>query len=158
MDDLTLREATPEDIPALVQVIHAAFEEYRGILEPPSGAHSETAERIRAQLTSARAIMALGNQAIVGCVIFRPENDYVYLGRLAVLPQYRQRSIGSKLVARVEDQTRSLGLSRVRLGVRVALTANQEFFKRLGYRVVSYGSHAGYDKPTFVNLEKDIAQ
>ncbi len=158
MEGVLLREAKEEDVPALMAVIHAAFEEYRGRLDPPSGAHTETLETLRQKMHTSRAALAMINQEIIGCVFYQPTSDHVYLGRLAVLPPYRRQRVGRKLIAWVETQTRSLGHTRVRLGVRIALSDNQAYFEHLGYRVLNYGSHVGYIEPTYVNLEKDISR
>ena len=158
MIQVSLREATAEDVPALVAVIHAGFEEYRGRLDPSSGAHGESEETIRQKLTVARAVLASVNQQVVGCVFYEPKGDHVYLGRLAVLPAYRRQGIARELIAWVERQALSLGYTRVRLGVRVALPGNRAYFERLGYRVLNYGTHAGYAEPTYVNLEKEVTQ
>jgi ribosomal protein S18 acetylase RimI-like enzyme len=157
MDQVSLRQAAAQDIPALVTVIHAGFEEYRGRLDPPSGAHDESEETVRQKLTVAHAVLASVNRQVVGCTFYELKNDYVYLGRLAVLPAHRRQGIARQLVAWVETQTRSIGYARVRLSVRVALTGNRAYFERLGYHVLDYGSHAGYAGPTYVNLEKDIS-
>ena len=157
LDKILLREATAEDAPALAAVIQAAFEEYRGRLDPPSGAHAESVQSIRQKLTTARAVVASVNQDIVGCAFYEPEADYFYLGRVAVLPQYRLQGIGRKLIALVETQARSLGFARVRLAVRVVLTDNRAWYERLGYRLHIYGTHAGYSEPTYLNLEKNVA-
>jgi ribosomal protein S18 acetylase RimI-like enzyme len=157
MDQASLRQAAVQDIPTLLAVTHASFEEYRDRLDPPSGAHSETEETIRQKLTVGHAVLASVNQKIVGCAFYQPAGDHVYLGRLAVLPEYRRRGIGRQLLAWVETQTRSLGYRRVRLSVRVALSGNRAYYERLGYRVISYGTHAGHTAPTFVNLEKEIS-
>ncbi|MBI5028915.1 MAG: GNAT family N-acetyltransferase [Chloroflexi bacterium] len=156
MATIFLREATEHDIPEIVRVIQAGFEQYRGRLDPPSGAHNETIETIRAKLNRGHAALAMADQQIVGCVLYEPEDDHIYLGRLAVLPAYRQSGIGSKLIAYVESQTRKLGYARVRLGVRLVLKENQAYFHNLGYRVVSYEIHPGYVEPTCANLEKDV--
>ena len=44
---IELREATTADLPTLLVLVHKAFEEYRGRLDPPSGAHDETLETPR---------------------------------------------------------------------------------------------------------------
>ncbi|MBI5301397.1 MAG: GNAT family N-acetyltransferase [Chloroflexi bacterium] len=158
MQDIYIREATEEDIPGLVTVIHAAFEEYRGFLDPPSGAHDETIETVQRKLMSARAGVALVNQQIVGCVICEPRADHLYLGRLAVLPSHRRYGIGQMLIAWVEAHARDLGYARVRLAVRLALQDNLTYFQYLGYRVLDHANHPGYSQPTFANLEKDLGQ
>jgi predicted N-acetyltransferase YhbS len=157
MEGIILREGTAEDAPALSSVIQSAFEEYRGRLDPPSGAHDESLQAIRLKMTIARAVVASVDGDIVGCAFYEPESDHIYLGRLAVLTQYRRRGIGQKLVAWVEAQARMLGYTRVRLGVRVVLTGNRAFFERRGYRLHGSGRHVGHTEPTYWTLEKVIA-
>jgi predicted N-acetyltransferase YhbS len=154
MSEITLREATNADLPALVAVLKAAFEEYRGQLDPPSGAHAETSAKLREVLRTARAVLALAGDEIVGCVFYTPLGDHVDLFRLAVLPAYRRRGIGRLLIAYVEARVRELGLLRVQLGVRVALPGNRAYYERQGYRFIEARTHAGYVEPTFVILEK----
>src|SRR5690242_6494570 len=120
MSSVILREATADDIPAALAVLHAAFEEYRTRLDPPSSAHRETVESLQARLTSAHLVLALMDDMVVGCVLYQVEPDYVYLGRLAVLPSYRRCGIGTALIGYVEDCAKVIATSRVRLGVRVA--------------------------------------
>jgi hypothetical protein len=48
------------------------------------------------------------------------------------------------------------GRDRVRLGVRLNLPRNREFFERLGYRQVALDSHTGSPVPTFAWLEKPV--
>ena len=38
LNEITLRAATEDDIPTIVALIHAAFKEYDGAIDPPSGA------------------------------------------------------------------------------------------------------------------------
>jgi predicted N-acetyltransferase YhbS len=156
MENVSLREASEVDVPELVRVIRAGFEEYRGRLDPPSGAHTETVDTLRGKLKRTKAVVAIADQQIVACVLYELEHDHVYLGRLAVIPAYRRRGIGRTLLAWVEAQARRLAYPRVRLGVRVVLKENLSYFQNLGYKIVGYSSHPGYTEPTFANLEKDI--
>ena len=158
LNDISLRAATENDIPTIVALIHAAFKEYDGALDPPSGAHKESAENIRHKLTTERAVLALLGDQAVACVFYRDEGDYMYFGRLAVLPAYRNRGISAMLIAYVEQQARELGLPRVRLGVRVALPHLRARYERLGYRVIEQRSHAGYTEPTYLVMEKTLWQ
>jgi ribosomal protein S18 acetylase RimI-like enzyme len=157
MSDIMLREATDADLPPLVAVLKESFEEYRDQLDPPSGAHAESVEKLRNVLRSARAVLAEIDGAIVGCVFYAATGDHVDLFRLAVLPVQRRRGVAHALIAYVEARTRELGLRRVQLGVRVALQRNREYYERLGYHFVEARAHAGYSQPTFVILEKDVS-
>jgi len=154
LNDMTLRAATEADIPAIVAIIHAAFEEYDGAIDPPSGAHKESAEKIRAKLATDHAVLALLGGRAVACVLYRDEGTYMYFGRLAVLPRYRGRGIAAALIEQVEARARESGLPRVRLGVRVALPRQRARYERLGYRVIEQRRHEGYAEPTYVIMEK----
>jgi N-acetylglutamate synthase-like GNAT family acetyltransferase len=152
---MVLREATYDDIPTLVTLIHTAFEEYRGRLEPPSGAHRETAQSIGTYLQRGHAVLALFKDQAVGCVCYHQEGEHVYFGRLAVLPAFRHHGVGLALIAYVEQQAQALGVQRVQIGVRIALPL-QAYYERLGYRVVCYERHEGYTEPTSVVMEKQV--
>jgi len=154
LNDITLCTATVADIPAIVAIIHAAFQEYDGAIDPPSGAHNESAEKIRAKMTTDEALLALLGGRAVACVLYRNQGDHMYFGRLAVLPAYRGRGIAGALIANVEAHARELGLPRVRLGVRVALPHLRTRYERLGYRVIEERRHEGYAQPTYLIMEK----
>jgi GNAT superfamily N-acetyltransferase len=163
LSNLSLREAAEADVPTMVALIHEAFKEYDGALDPPSGAHKETVENLRAKLATERAVLALLNldqeresDLAVACVFYTNEGDHMYFGRLAVLPEYRNRGISAALIAYVEQRARELGLPRVQLGVRVALPHLRARYQRLGYRVIEERRHAGYDQPTYLVMEKQL--
>ena len=158
MSNVTLHEATDADISSLVAVLMASFEEYRGRLDPPSGAHEETEQRLRATLRDAHAVLARSGGELVGCVFYAPMDDYMDLFRLAVLPAYRRRGIGRVLVEYVEARARALSIQRVQLGVRVALPTNRAYYERLGYCFLEARTHPGYDAPTYVILEKQLTR
>lgn len=153
---VVVRDATAADVATLVAIVHAAFEEYRGQLDPPSGAHDETAPTLGHLLTIGWAALALVNNEVVGCVFYNRENDHMYLGRLSVLPAYRRYGVGQVLTEYVEHCAQVLKVPRVQLGVRVALPHLQRYYERLGYRVVHYATHAGYTTPTYVVMEKHV--
>ena len=155
---MVLREATYDDIPTLVTLIHTAFEEYRGRLEPPSGAHRETAQSISNYLQQGRAVLASLHGQVVGCVCYHQESEHVYFGRLSVLPAFRQHGVGLALVTYVEQQAKALGAQRIQLGMRIALPHLQVYYERLGYCVVCYETHEGYTEPTSVVMEKQVLQ
>jgi ribosomal protein S18 acetylase RimI-like enzyme len=152
----TVRAAHASEAARVAQVIRAAFGEYRGMLDPPSGALALDARAVR-ELMELGGILACESEGrIVACVFHRTHPDHVYLGRLGVLPAFRGRGLAARLVAGVEELARAAGRDRVRLGVRLALPRNRAFFERLGYREVGLDSHAGMTVPTFAWLEKRI--
>jgi ribosomal protein S18 acetylase RimI-like enzyme len=157
-DTITLRAATLSDAPALAATIAAAFEQYRGKLVPESGAFGETTEGIARELAKgAGAIVAERNGSVIGCVMTKLEDGDLYFGRLAVLPTARGLGLAARLIEAVEAEARARGLPGVRLGVRIALPANQRLFTSLEYREISREAHPGFDHPTSINMRKALA-
>lgn len=156
-DTLLLRAATAADAAAIAATIAASFEQYRGRLEPESGAFRETAEGIAAELArKSGAIVAERNGLMIGCVIVQLMEDDLYFGRLSVVPEARGEGIARRLVEAVEDEARRRELAGVRLGVRIVLTENQELFASLGYVEISREAHEGFDHPTSINMRKAL--
>ncbi len=152
----TLRRAQEDDAPLLVSILHAAFAEYEGQLDPPSGVHNETIDTVLQKLQEGHAVLAFLDAEAVGCVFYEPESDYVYLGRLSVLPQHRKQGVARALIDYVEQQAVILQRPRVLLGVRTAIPRLQAYYARLGYHLLRYAMHEGYSEPTYAILEKEI--
>lgn len=153
---IQLHQANETEASLLLEIMQAAFEEYRGQFDPPSGVHAETLETIQTQLKTASAVIALVRDETAGCAFYEPEGDHLYLGRLSVLPQFRKLGIGRALIDYVEAQAASFKIPRVQLGVRLALPHLKAYYERLGYRVIRYETHPGYSQPTYLTMEKDV--
>ena len=156
-DTLVLRAATAADAAAIAATIAASFEQYRGKLEPESGAFRETADGIAAELArESGAILAERNGRILGCVMVKLIDDDLYFGRLSVVPEVRGEGIARRLVEAVEDEARRRELAGVRLGVRIVLVENQQLFSSMGYVETSREAHEGFDQPTSINMRKAL--
>ena len=156
MSNLTLRDARPEEAPLVTKLILTGFEEFRGKLNPPSGAHNDTPQKVGAKMAQGGALLAYVEADVTGCVLYYPEDEHMYLGRLAVLPAYRRHGVGRALVAAVEQKARQAGYEYVSLSVRVALPQNRAYFEGMGYRWCSDEYHPGFAVPTFVKMEKRL--
>lgn len=148
--------AAEADAETISEILHAAFQEYDGILNPPSGVHKETAESVRAKMQTGQWLLAKYGDRAVGCVWCEPRDGFLYLGRLGVAPSIRGRGIGSALMDAVEARARAQSLTRVRLGVRVALADMRAVYERRGYAFVEAHTHEGFTEPTHVILEKAL--
>ncbi len=87
-----------DDTPLLFSVILRAYAEFWGKLTPRSGTFAETAESIAAKVQKGGAVKALVGEEIVGTVIYEPRPEFMYFGRLAVLPTWRSRGIARGLI------------------------------------------------------------
>ena len=138
---IRVNAASPDDAPLVRQIMLAAFEQFRGTLEPPSSALDETIADTRRAIEAGGAALAwLGDQAI-GSARYEPRPDYLYVSRVSVLPAYRGRGIAAALLAAMDDQARRLSLPEVRVEVRHSLPANLAFFRRLGFQTISEQPH-----------------
>lgn len=157
MTNLTLRDATLDDAPLMTGLIRTAFEEQRGKIDPPSGAHDETPEKVLAKLQQGGGFIANVDGLEAGCVVYYPEGEHhLYLGRLAVLPDFRQHGVGLALITAVEAKARQQGYTGVSISVRTLLPRNQAYFERLGYTITGYDNHPGYTEPTFMHMLKPL--
>ena len=156
--EIAIRAAQPADTPALLDLIHAAFAEYAGRLDPPSGAHAETAASLQRLFdVGETAALATVAGAPVGCVFLARHGVEMYAHRLAVLPAWRGQGVGQALMAWVEEQAQVAGCRYVRVAVRLALPGNIAFYARRGYTAIIESSHPGYSTPTFVHMTRELA-
>jgi ribosomal protein S18 acetylase RimI-like enzyme len=155
-EHVILREATKEDAPTLLRLMHAAFEEYKNVLDPPSAAHTETVGTVLKKLSTGAAVIAYIDGEPVGFAFYEPKGTHLYFSRLSVLPAFRSRGVGRKLIDHVERRARETGAAGVRLGVRLQLPHLVARYERLGYGITEYRTHEGYVAPTFVFMEKSV--
>ena len=160
---IVVRRAAQADAAHVAALVNAAFDEYRGRLKPEASALREDADTIAPQLTApaggAVAQRINGNgvpSAPIGVVLFRLEDDDLYLGRLAVPPASRGRGVAGALIRFVGDEARRRGCPGIVLGVRIALPDNQRLFARHGFMEISRHAHEGYAQPTWIKMRKSL--
>ena len=78
------------------------------------------------------------NGISMGCVAFEhPRNDTAYLNRLAVLPQFRHKGIGKKLVEYILEYAKSKGVEKVSIGIIAEHDLLKEWYLDIGFIEVS---------------------
>ncbi len=83
-----------------------------------------------------------------------PQKKEMIFGRLVVLPGYRGRGLGSRVLAAAEDWSRELGAERVALE---AIEDKQPFYLKQGYSVAGDGTF--FREPfTCVLMEKSLTE
>lgn len=154
-----LRPATVADIPILLDLIHRAFAEYQGRLDPPSGAPRESAASLQKLFDMGeQAVLAVDGADPVGCAFLSHHGVEMYVHRLAVAPTRRKQGIGRALMAYAHARALAAACTYVRVGVRLALPENIAFYERLGYRILCEACHPGYSRPTFVHMVLELIE
>jgi len=155
-DTIEMRLLSPIDAPAAADLIRAAFADQGRATDPPSSALRETAEIVAEKLGNGGGAALANNAALIGVVLWTPQEDALYVGRLAVAPSWRGRGLAGRLLQAAEAEARRQGYARVRLHARIELPANRRLFARHGFAVVEVRAHPGYAGPTFAVMEKDL--
>jgi len=137
----TIRLARADDAALVHRLTQQAFEEYRGRLDPPSSAHDETEAVVAAALEKGGALLAFIDGAAVGAARFVPEDDHLYIGRVAVPPAWRGKGVAMALMLALEQHARRLGIGAIELGVRESLPSNVRLYEKLGYAVIRREPH-----------------
>jgi predicted N-acetyltransferase YhbS len=133
-----------------------AFRRHRS-LDPPSGAVRETLAKVREDLAAGGGAIAELHGRAVGCLRWSAvDGRTVHVRRLAVTPEFQRQGIGRLLMEWAEAEARRRGCGAVLVGVRLALTGNVEFYRRLGYVAVAEHCHEGYERATWMAMEKRL--
>lgn len=150
-----IRAAQPADAAAIAALIRTCFAAVAARLDPPPSALRESAASVADQIAAGGG--AVWDEAgIRGCVLWRPDGDALYTGRLAVAPEWQRRGIALALLAEAEREAGRRRLARLTLAVRLVLEGNRRLFARAGFHETTQEAHPGFASPTFVNAEKRL--
>lgn len=143
-----------------IEIVHSltlrAFEEYRGMLEPPTGVLTESIQNAVDAVRTRRAAIARLNGNPAGAVRWEAHGDRFYVGRLAVIPEFRRRGVAGALMDFAESRAGETGFAVVQVMVRAALSDNVAFFSHRGYGVTSTDPHPRNPAHLVHTMEKHI--
>ncbi|TIS57925.1 GNAT family N-acetyltransferase [Mesorhizobium sp.] len=141
----------------VLALIRRAFASMDGIIDPPSSAHLLTVESLRDKARQETGFLAMKDGRIVGCVFVLERADDLYVGKLAVEPDFQGQGIGRRLMWAAENSARSRNKAAIELQMRIELTGNHAAFARLGFREAERTAHKGYDRPTSITMRKVLS-
>jgi GNAT superfamily N-acetyltransferase len=139
----------------LLALVHGAFRDLP--IDPPSSVLRETAQDFAARLKSETAFAAEAADRLIGAVFCAPQQDALYVGRLAVAPDWRRRGVASALIDAAKEEARRLGARRIILRTRIVLASNIALFRRHGFVVTGGHAHPGFTAPTSFEMELPLA-
>ena len=139
----------------LLALTHGAFRDLA--IDPPSSALKETVADFAARLQRETCFVVEVDGRLIASVFCAPDDDALYIGRLAVHPDWRRRGIANALMDAIKSEARRIGMKRLTLGCRIALPSNLALFRSHGFVVVRETCHAGFTVPTSYDMELVLA-
>lgn len=146
MHSLTLRLATPSDVPAITALVRAAYLLYVDRIgrEPaPMGADYAAA------VAASQVRLAFRDEQLLGVLVTEVHDDHLQIENVAVAPGQQGTGIGARLLDAAEEQARALGLGELRLYTNARMTENLSYYPRRGYREVARRVEDGFDRVYF---------
>src|SRR5437868_5608533 len=96
-----------------------------------------------------QAWAAVEDGQIAGFVILVPQDGYLLLDNVAVLPAAQGRGIGARLLGLAEEHARAFGLGEIRLYTNEAMTENLAYYPRHGYTETHRAEQEGFRRVFF---------
>jgi len=143
---VTIRRATPADVPALYVVVHEAYLLYVpriGRMPAPMTADYSAA------VQSGQAWVAEVDGQVLGLLVLVVCQGYLLIENIAVLPAAQRRGIGARLLTLAEDEARANGLGEIRLYTNEGMTENLAYYPRHGYRETRRAEEHGFRRVFF---------
>jgi len=135
----------------LHRFVHGTFRDLP--IDPPSSVLKETLADFAVRLRSDTIFVASASGQLIGSVFCTPDEDALYIGRVAVRLDWRRRGVASALVDAAKAEAKQRGAKRITLGARIALPGNVALFRRHGFVVVRETCHPGFTTPTSYDME-----
>jgi GNAT superfamily N-acetyltransferase len=137
---MEIRDAGRKDISSLTRIIRDSFRDVaeRFSLTPencPTHPSFISEERVESAFEKGnRFFLAECEEGLCGCVAVEVASPEIcYLERLAVLPPYRRRGYGKKLVEQIMRQAREAGARSLEIGIIADQEDLRDWYAKLGF-------------------------
>ena len=125
-----LRAATAADVPALAELVRAAYGHYVERLGgPPRPMTDDYAEVVR---THDVTVAEAGGE-IAGLIVLAAGDEGFLVDNVAVAPAHQGRGVGRALLEHAEAAARDAGFDSIYLYTHELMTENQALYARIGY-------------------------
>ena len=130
-ENVSIRVATPADIPAIVSLVNRAFEVELFFLN----GDRTSRENVTEMMAKGEYLLAESEGHMVGTVYFEKRGDRAYFGMLSVEPSLKGIGLGRLLIETVEEHARKQGCQAMDITVVNLRTELPPYYGRFGYEI-----------------------
>lgn len=155
MDERQLKaEIDPKSCNAsdVAGLIRRAFAYMDTRIDPPSSLHRMSISDFESKMREERLVVIRREHQMLACMFCRPENHWLYVGKVAVEPTLQGQGLGTALFQTAFELATNLGLKGLELETRIELSENHRAFEKLGFKKISLSAHPGYTRPTSIKM------
>jgi N-acetylglutamate synthase-like GNAT family acetyltransferase len=154
MPDTQIRLATSADTPAIHELLHESFIEYRTLYTAEAFAATTPASaQLDERMSEGPIWVAIRDGVLVGTVSVVERGDSLYIRGMAVLPQARGHSVGLALLQHVEAFAFAHGFKRLFLSTTPFLSRAIRLYEHFGFARTDEGPQDLFGTPLFT-MEK----
>jgi ribosomal protein S18 acetylase RimI-like enzyme len=130
MGRVSLRPATAADVPALAELVDAAYGHY---IERIGGRPRPMTDDYGEVVCTRRVTVAERGGLIVGLVVLDQGQGEIVIDNVAVHPAHQGTGVGRALLEHAEDVARDAELTSVCLYTHERMVENLALYRRIGY-------------------------
>lgn len=154
MTDAAIRNATADDLPAVIALTEAAYAPYTALFgAAPIPVGTDYAPRIAA----GDGWLLDSNTVPAGLLVLERHADHVLIFSIAVAPQHQGKGFGIRLLAWAEQQARAADVAEVRLYTNARMERNIALYAACGYRETGRRPNLSRTGGTRVDMAKSVA-
>jgi ribosomal protein S18 acetylase RimI-like enzyme len=143
-----LRRATADDLPAIKEIIDAAYAKYLTRMDKrPAPMFRDYGPSVEDGTTW------VAGSPVTAVITLYPREDHLLVENIAIHPDAQGRGLGRALMGFAEQEAARRGLTRMALVTHEAMTENQAIYGRLGYTEVGRRTEDGYRR---IYMEKPL--
>ena len=137
----TVRTARPEDTAVIGDLVQASYSKYAERIgkEP-----APMLEDYAALIEACEVWVLVEGEEVLGVLVMRPAEDYLFVDNIAVAPECQGRGLGRELVAFAAEKAKAYDLPEIRLYTNEKMPENIAVYGRLGFEVTECKLDGGY--------------